>query len=63
MSPPTWPSLGNLLRVTLHAQTRERFTRESFMRSRVQLRGTNEDLWASAGNRPPRRAAGAEMGC
>jgi hypothetical protein len=28
MSPPTWPSLGNLLAVTLHAQARERFTRD-----------------------------------
>jgi len=28
MSPPTWPSLGNLLAVTLYAQTRERFTRD-----------------------------------
>ena len=28
MSPPTWPSLGNLLALTLHAHTRERFTRD-----------------------------------
>ena len=26
MSPATWPSLGNLLAVALHAQTPERFT-------------------------------------
>jgi hypothetical protein len=56
MSPPTWPSLGNLLAVTLHAQTRERFTRDVLEAQQSATEGS-EDLWASAGNRPPRRAA------
>jgi hypothetical protein len=62
MSPATWPSLvGNLLAVTLHAQTPERFTRDVLQAQQDATEGyTNEDLCASAGNRPPPRAAGAQ---